>query len=385
MFCLSNAWGGLEKIAADDFLQLVAAGVQAKFVCLEGSPLDSFFKRRRALGVVSLSFRPRNVLDLRLGRWIRSEIKRGCNLIHLHQSSYLGSIVPWCLGKEPVTVVMSRHILSDHSKKSPVHRFLYGRVDGVLTMSGPVKKNIIDTHPLRDSQVHIVPYGLDLTRFDPSKVNGKKTRASWGVSDDELVIGLVGRIDPAKGQSTLIHAAANLLKEPQRSGKLKFVIVGEETRGTRGTLTDLKALVARFRLESYFVFTGYQDQIPDLMAGLDIFVMPSRQETFGLVAIEAMAMGVPTLLSRGGSAVEIAGPSEEFAVLLRPDDPFDLAQKLKMLLSDPEALKRLSVNGMKHVREKFSKERRLEETLRRYYAWLSLKSVIPMDTSAAFL
>ena len=62
-----------------------------------------------------------------------------------------------------------------------------------------------------------------------------------------------------------------------------------------------------FHLEEFVHFAGYQENIPEVMRAFDIFVMPSRQETFGLVAIEAMAMECPIVISSGGSAAEIVG------------------------------------------------------------------------------
>jgi len=71
------------------------------------------------------------------------------------------------------------------------------------------------------------------------------------------------------------------------------------------------------------------------MAGADIFVMPSRQEAFGLVAIEAMAMECPIVISSGGSAEEIVGAKSDFGLTIRPDDAFDLQRQLRYMLDNP--------------------------------------------------
>src|SRR6185312_1683974 len=118
-------------------------------------------------------------------------------------------------------------------------------------------------------------------------------------------------------------------KTPGVKEKLKFVIVGEQTLGSTGNhLDELREMVAQFRLEDHVVFAGYQENIPEIMKAFDIFVMPSRQEAFGLVAIEAMAMECPIIISSGGSSDEIVG-HEEFGLTMRPDDAFDLQRQLR--------------------------------------------------------
>src|SRR5690606_6312017 len=104
---------------------------------------------------------------------------------------------------------------------------------------------------------------------------------------------------------------------------------------------------------------------PKIMAAFDIFVMPSRQETFGLVAIEAMAMECPVILSRGGSAREIVG-NEEFGLLVRPEDAFDLQRQLKWMISNPVQRRQMGQRARKHVLKTYDRMERIHSTLRLY-------------------
>ena len=181
------------------------------------------------------------------------------------------------------------------------------------------------------------------------------------------MIGLVGRIDPAKGQGTFIKAAAGLMKRIGGNGvKLKFVIVGEETLGSEdGHLEELKAMVTQFHLENSVLFTGYLENIPEVMQSFDLFVMPSKQEAFGLVAIEAMAMECPIVISSGGSAREIVG-AEDFGLLTRPDDAFDLQHKLRILIEDEATRIAMGKKARAHVKSKYDRRLRLAKTLALY-------------------
>ncbi|MFL5812747.1 MAG: glycosyltransferase family 4 protein [Bdellovibrionia bacterium] len=381
VFCLSQSWGGLEQVAANDALDVGSLGLKAQVVCLENSPIHRFLATHKEVKVLPISFRPRNYFDLGMRSEMRRIVSEGSNLLHTHQTSILGSIVPWIWSEPSVAMIASRHIMNNHRKKSFLHRAIYRRVDALLVMSETLRRNIIETHAIAERKVKVVSLGLDFDRFDPERVDRNGPRAQWGADADTTVIGLVGRIDPAKGQATFIKAAAGLLKGSDTQQKLKFVIVGDETRGSNlNYLKDLKQMVAQFRLEDHVVFTGFQENIPEIMSALDVFVMPSRQEAFGLVAIEAMAMSCPVVISQGGSAEEIVGTggalmraadqsgatSDRLGLIMRPDDAFDLQQKLKYLLDHPTERVEMGKRARAHVLGRYDRKLRLRRTLEIY-------------------
>jgi glycosyltransferase involved in cell wall biosynthesis len=381
--CLSHSWGGLEQVAANDCMDLAALGLKARFLCLAGSPVhESLVHRAGTLGkglrpdIVPLNFRPRNYFDFRM----RSELQRfageGVNLLHVHQTSLLGSIVPWIWRYPAVSLFSTRHIMNNHSKRNPFHRALYRRLDALMVMSHTLKRNVLATHSIRENDVKVVNLGLDFDLFDPDRVNSTGQRGRWSADEDTIVIGLVGRIDPAKGQATFIRAAAGLLKNLRPGEKLKFVIVGEETLGSTGShLQELKTMVEQFHLTDHVVFAGYQENIPEIMRAFDVFVMPSRQEAFGLVAIEAMAMECPIVISSGGSAEEIVG-KEEFGLIVRPDDAFDLQRQLRHLLDNPMERVQMGQRARRHVKSHYDRRGRIKKTLELYEKALRLRGHI---------
>jgi len=348
--------------------------VPVRFLCLEGSPTHENLAKHPNIQVIPLDFKPRNFLDFKLRVELKRILSEGVNLIHVHQPSFLASIIPWVWRQKNLVVIATRHILNDHNKRDPVHAGLYRRLDAFFVMSEMLKGNILATHAIKERQVKVVPYGLDFSDFKPSDDPGEAEkrdaqREIWGANPETVVIGLVGRIDPAKGQATLVRAAAGLLKnEEDYERDIKFVIVGEETRGANSHyLDDLKKLVQAYRLEDRVVFTGFQENIPEVMRALDVFVMPSRQEAFGMVAIEAMAMECPVIISSGGSAEEIVG-KDEFGLLVRPDDAFDLQLKIRYLLDRPNLRVEMGRRGREHVVTHYTQDERVRLTLE-YYEW----------------
>lgn len=375
VICLSQSWGGLEQVAATDALEIAATGVFPHMLVLKDSPIHRHLSKIEGIHCVPIDYRPRDFLDLRL----RADLKRlieenGVNLIHIHQPTLLGSIAPWLWSYPRVGLVATRHIMSTHSKRDPYHRFLYARVDQLMVISQSVRRNVLLTHGIRPAKVRVVNLGLDFEVFDPDRVDALKQREKWGADPETLIIGLVGRIDPAKGQATFIRSAAGLMKARRAGEKIKFVIVGEETLGsTQNYVQELSQMVGEFRMERDVVFAGYQENIPEVMRAFDIFVMPSRQEAFGLVAIEAMAMECPIVISRGGSAEEIVG-QEEFGLTIRPEDAFDLQAKLRHMIDHPVQRMEMGRKARNHVRANYDRKVRLQNTLAVYREVLAVRS-----------
>jgi glycosyltransferase involved in cell wall biosynthesis len=374
--CLSHSWGGLEQVAAGDALDAAMSGLNVRVLCLEGSPLHQHLTHRKELTTLPLNFRPRDYFDFKLRRELYRLFSEGVNLVHTHQTSLLGSITPWLWNWPEIALFASRHIMCSHDKRNFFHGAIYSRLDALVVMSQTLRRNVIETHPLRERQVKVVNLGLDFNRFDPDKVDPIRQRTQWGADNDSIVVGLVGRLDPAKGQATFIKAAAGLMQSLREGERIKFVIVGEETLGRSSTyLSELKEMVAQFHLEDYVIFAGYQENIPEVMRSFDIFVMPSRQEAFGLVAIEAMAMECPIIISSGGSAAEIVG-QEEFGLLMVPEDAFDLKRQLRHMLDNPMERIQMGQRAREHVKRNYDRRVRLRKTLELYERVLRRRVVI---------
>jgi glycosyltransferase involved in cell wall biosynthesis len=185
-----------------------------------------------------------------------------------------------------------------------------------------------------------------------------RVRAEWGVRDDEVLIGMAGRVTRWKGQSVFVQAA-KLIAE--RHPQLKFAAVG-------GVFDTEKFYMERFRkevhdagLENKLTINDFRADMPDVFAAFDIFVLPSiLPEPFGLVVIEAMASGKPVVATAPG------GPSEtvvdgETGFLVPPSDASAIARALEELLAGPQ--KRISMGeaGRRRAREMFSLPRYVTE------------------------
>ena len=188
----------------------------------------------------------------------------------------------------------------------------------------------------------VIPLGLDLARFDVMR------RAHGG-----RVVGNVARLVEQKDHRALVDAAPAIL---ERFPDVRFVVVGDG---------PLHAELERRAGGLPFEFTGAREDVPELLAGFDVFVFPSRFEGLCLAVIEAQAAGVPVVATPVGGIRETVVDGET-GLLVPVGDRTGLAEAVGRLLDDPELAARLAAEARRRVRDRYSVERMVEETLRLY-------------------
>ena len=212
-----------------------------------------------------------------------------------------------------------------------------------------MKENVISYTHVPQEKVKVVPLGTNLEQFDPSRHNKNEARISFGLPLDGLTIGVLGRLDKLKGQDILLRAIPEVVKQHPN---VLFLIAGEETSGEHGYKEYLMKLCRQLDIERFVKFLPFMDDVPRLMSALDVFVLPSFSETFGLVLVEAMAMELSIIATNAGGVPEII-TNGKTGLLIKPHDSAAVSQAIHRLLSD-SAL-RLSLG---HVAR--------EEALKRY-------------------
>lgn len=199
-------------------------------------------------------------------------------------------------------------------------------------------------------KVRCIYNGVDLTRFSP-RPPSRDLRLSLGLREEVLVVGSIGRFVPFKGYACLLQAAS-LVKQTMPG--VRWVLVGDgELRG------ELVRQCRSLGIEDAVHFTGWREDIPDILASVDLFVLPSLGEHFGRVLIEAMAMGKPIVATDSGGVPEIVIHGET-GLLVPPAQPEALADAVLMLLQDPSRAERLGAAGRRRAEREFSLSRHAE-------------------------
>jgi len=198
---------------------------------------------------------------------------------------------------------------------------------------------LYDADPTR---VSVVPPGVDLDKFRPLPC--EEARARIGLPPDHQMVLFVGRIQPIKGIDTLIRAIALVLeRKPALRDQISLSIVGGADDTTPDSeMARLKALRAELSIEDLVLFLGSRDQdtLVDYYTAASVVVVPSFYESFGMVALEAMACGTPVIASDvGGLSLNIADGFNGY--LVASGDVEELAYKITLLLTQDELRRQL--------------------------------------------
>lgn len=226
--------------------------------------------------------------------------------------------------------------------------------------------------------VVVIPNGVDTKKFDPTHVEDS-LRSHFFADEGEqaVVIGIVARIHPNKGQLEFLKVAAEL---SQSHKNCRFLIVGNAPPGYEDYQREMTRFIADQGLERIVVVTQAPiDQIPAVMASIDILVAPSYTEGLSFSLLEAMAMEKPTVATQVGGNSQFI-PNGEAALLVSRGDWHALGRMVETLIDNPERRKQLGRQARQHVKANLSIEAMVSRTMRVYkevMAWKHEKARAP--------
>jgi glycosyltransferase involved in cell wall biosynthesis len=217
------------------------------------------------------------------------------------------------------------------------------------------------------AKAEFVPNGVDLSRFDPEQ-SSSGVRRELGIPRDAPVVGMVGRIHWWKGQDILLQALGCLrTTHPD----IHLLMVGGTVPGEEERLQKLQQETRALGLHDVVHWTGFRRDVPELLAAMDVFVLPSTMpEPFGLSLIEAMAAGKPVVATRHGGPVEIVVEGKT-GLLVPTGDAEALAEKIATLLVDPGRRQRMGQAARARVQQLYSAERYVASMEQVYHSLLN--------------
>ena len=228
---------------------------------------------------------------------------------------------------------VSSERLQETELRAKTERALVTLADSVIAANPAERADLIWRQHAPAEKTCTIPPGVDTSLFRP--LNRETSRRTLGLPTDREIILFVGRIDPIKGIDVLLHAAATMVETADMP---LFVFVGgdlDKDGVPVGPLADVVANAEQLGLSSHCHFVGSQPQneLPLYYAAADITAVPSRYESFGLVAVESMACGTPVVASRVGGLTFTVEDGES-GILVPHGDVQSLATGLQTLLED---------------------------------------------------
>jgi L-malate glycosyltransferase len=300
---------------------------------------------------------------LRLAWWLR---QNRIDVVHAHlfDASIVGLLAATAVGA-PLRVFTGHH-----SHEVPLYNrrtlFEMDRLaarqlaDVVVAPSREMAATFVTTYGCNPDDVIVIEHGLDLTRFDPAQANGQKFRAELGL-DSKLVFGAVSKHHWVKNLDALVRGFAPLAAA-QRDAHLVILGIGDSS--------SLGRLVGELDLSQRVSILAPREDIPDVLAAIDVFVHPALAESFGFAVVEAMAMAKPVVSRRVGIVgdVLIDGVS---GIEVRGTDPRSLQDAMTRAIAVRHRWPALGAHARKQVLG-FTAERWVRAHERLYLSRLGL-------------
>ncbi len=313
--------------------------------------------------------------DLRAYHELREFFRANAfDIVHTHSSKagILGRAAAWRSGSRALRV-HSPHAFAFEMDLPPSRRRLFltaerlaGRITDLLICTCEGERQIALQHRIvPPSKAAVVRTGVDLRRFHPLP-EAHRIRDELELPQRHRIVGTVGAIVEQKGHRTLVEAAALVIEEMPHT---TFVIAGS------GVLREeLEARVAQLGLGRRFRFLGTRDDIPRVLATLDLFVMPSLWEGMPYALVEAMAVGVPVVGSDIPGIADIVRPHQTGRLALA-DDPAALAEAIRTALTEEGASARMAQAGRDVVMHEHSRERMIASLAGAYERLLEVRAL----------
>lgn len=283
--------------------------------------------------------------------------KRNIALVHTNTNTILSSGLAARIAGLPHIWSIHELVVEPAVVRSSLHYLIPRMATKVVTVSQAVRNHMLKDAPQFAGKFEFIPGSIDVEPF--MNADGRtRVRREWGVADDELLIGMAGRVTRWKGQDIFAQMAKLIL---QRHSQVKFAAIGGVFDNEIAYMKQFKEQVHALGIERNFIIQDFRYDMPNVFAAFDIFVLPSTlPEPFGLVVLEAMAAGKPVIATAPG------GPSEtvldgETGYLIKPGDPKETADAVEILLKDEAKRTTMGGAGRTRAREVFALPRYVKQ------------------------
>ena len=258
----------------------------------------------------------------------------------------------------PVRIGSRRELNPDKTAGQIVLQRQAYRCATKVVANSTAARDMLEQEGLAASSIAVIPNGIDAAAF-----GGRSPDAATRPIRTVIT---VANLRPEKSHETLLAAASTLVREHP---ELHFQIVGAGPRRQ-----ELEALAASRGVSAHVSFLGHREDVASLLAGADVFVLPSLSEAFPNGAIEAMASGLPVVASAVGGLLDLIDTGHN-GILVQPGDPEHLASAIRRLIGDRPLATRLGQAARAHVTQRYSFDRMVQAFEDLYIAGLPARSL----------
>jgi glycosyltransferase involved in cell wall biosynthesis len=349
-YCSSVSWGGLEMNFVRYAEWIANEGYTVHVFCVADSPIHKrvlecglthtciafnkkYFDLKNAFKVAGLFDKEkidlvwfRDTRDMSLLSWVKKFSSRKLKLIY-QQAMQLGV-----------------------DKKDLFHTLRFLSIDKWIATLNFLKEQVVNRTRFPHNRISVIPLGADTKQIHAKNITQSEARELLNLPKDALIAGIIGRIDPLKGQ----HITINALQICNDNTHL--VVMGESTKNEgRDYEVELKQKVRSLGLQNRVHFKPYSKDVEAFYRAIDIFILASKGETFGTVTIEAMSFGLAIIGTDSSGTPEILDYGKA-GLLFEPDNASELANCMKAYISNPTKRNEMGENAKARFNAHYSKE-----------------------------
>ena len=358
--------GGVERLACD-LLNRLKESEDVTALCNKGHTAMIM----RASGIRTRTVTLNHPFDIhgliRLVRVLRQE-RPWLLQTHDRRGNLYGWLASWFVSGLKRIATVHRHLEAQTEQaKSRSFRFSIDRVmlrksDAIIAVSRSVADELLQRLGLPDGQISVIHPGIEVDRFRHGSELTEEARSAvmreWDIPESNRLIGVLGRLEIEKGQRAFLEILPQVV---ERASAVTVLLIGE------GSLrSHLEQYIHDRGLDIYVRLLGFQEDIPRILRTLDVVIVPSLGEAFGMVVTEAMAMAKPVIAYSVGGIREIITENGVTGILVAPDDREELTRSIVALLDDEDRRQHIGEAAREAVERDFTMDRMVDQVQQVY-------------------
>lgn len=306
------------------------------------------------------------------------------DIVHTHaaKSGAIGRLAASACNVPVIVHTFHGHVFHSYFGKTKtnafiqIERYLARKSSGIIAISDIQKQELGGIYKIcPEEKIRVIPLGLDLDKFQQNKEEKRASfRTKYLIEEDEIAIGIIGRIVPVKNHSLFVAAIAHMI--PASNHKLRFIIIGDGDMRSQ-TEQELKmagidyAYFPEEQRAAQAICTSWQTEMDYVLAGLDIVALTSHNEGTPVSLIEAQAAGKPVVSTNVGGVAD-AVVHQQTGIITPPGNMEAFCEGLLQLSENEIKRQDFCIAGQHYVKERYSYQR-LVKDMSTYYEELSKK------------
>ncbi|WOD63556.1 glycosyltransferase family 4 protein [Niallia taxi] len=352
----SNSNGGAQKHTLLITKEFAKKGYNVWLACPPGDYVEEFRKLEKyGVEIIVVDMNKsffKSLLELRA-----IVLKNEISIIHSHllKSDFLSALIKISIGKKLKVITTIHNILSEDVQglKKIIYtqfaKFSFKYIDKAFSVSKDVRDTTIKYFSLKEEKVMTVLNGIDTEQYENIDVSSSSKRKELGISQSDFVITCAGALIERKGQQVLIEA----LKMTKYKVKLLLLGSGENE-------DFLSQKIDNYGLKDQVVLLGHRSDVLEIINESDIYVQPSLWDPLPRAMLEAMGLGIASIGSNVNGIPEVITHLET-GLLVNPNDPIDLKNKIEILIEDNTLRKDISKKGKEFILKNCTTSRMCKE------------------------